>query len=62
MVDQVKIDVILNSYSKRDLEKLCGDNKLSKSGSKTLLTKKLLNSGYEFKNVTPETVKILSHN
>ena len=62
MVDQVKIDVILNSYSKRNLEKLCGDNKLSKSGSKTILIKRLLNSGYEFTNVTQETDKILSQN
>ena len=61
ITDQVKIDVILKSYSKKQLENLCGDNYLSKSGSKTALTTRLLTDGYEFKISTgsgPETVSV----
>ena len=46
--EEVTSDIILNTYSKRDLENLCANNYLSKSGNKTVLIERLLDSGYKF--------------
>ena len=62
ITDEVKIDVILNSYNKKQLENLCGDANLSKSGSKTALIKRLLSNGHEFKTINEVVPEISSQN
>jgi len=48
IVEEVTVDIILNTYSKKTLEELCGSDYLSKSGNKSVLVQRLLDNGYKF--------------
>ena len=48
IIDEVTLDIILNKYTKRELEALCSNKYLSKSGNKTNLVTRLLENGHDF--------------
>ena len=48
ITEAVTVDIIINRYTKKSLENLCGDNYLSKSGNKSVLIQRLLDNGYNF--------------
>lgn len=59
IAEEVTVDIILNTYTKKTLENLCGHHYLSKSGTKRILIERLIGNGYKFnkKSVTsPEAV------
>ena len=51
-------EALLAKYSKRELENLCANNSLSKSGNKNTLIERLLVSGHSFSKVSSESISI----
>ena len=54
--------IIINQYTKRELEGFCAKQFLSKSGNKKVLIERLLKSGYKFNVVTGDTENNVSKN
>ena len=51
-------EALLAKYSKRELENLCANNSLSKSGNKNTLIERLLVSSHSFSKVSSESISI----
>ena len=47
----ITVDIIINNYSKKELEQKCLDNNLSKTGSKTVLANRLFKNNVKFSNL-----------
>ena len=45
---EMKMNILLEKYTKRSLEALCVENKISKSGSKRVVIKRLLDNNHNF--------------
>ena len=43
---EMKINILIDKYTKKNLEALCGHHKISKSGSKRVVIKRLLDNNY----------------
>ena len=48
LTEEVVIDLVIRTYTKRKLENLCASKYLSKSGNKNILIKRLLANGHSF--------------
>ena len=59
ITEEVTVDIILNSYSKKDLENLCAAEYLSKSGNKSVLVQRLLDNGYNFSQNNNNTGEVV---
>lgn len=60
---EMKVEILLDKYTKKNLEALCAAQKISKSGSKRVLISRLIESNYDFKlNKITETTQKLNKN
>ena len=59
---EMKINILTDKYTKKNLEVLCSEEKVSKSGSKRVLIKRLLDNNHNFNlnKITEKTQNIIS--
>ena len=56
--NEITLDIITNNLSKKYLENLCLDNKLSKSGNKAILAQRLIDNNYNFSENLNKNISI----
>lgn len=55
---QINVNIILNNYTKKQLEQYCVELNLSKSGSKQILVDRLLDNNYIFKKTEQQELSV----
>lgn len=62
ITDEITEDLIINRYTKRELEKLCSQKYISKSGNKAVLVRRLIENKFDFSIYKINVVQAVSQN